>query len=40
MLARNARKVGQKIVQGIAFFKVVDKGLHGDTGARKDGSPA
>jgi hypothetical protein len=27
MLARNARKVGQKIVQGIAFFKVVDKAI-------------
>jgi len=40
MLAGNARKIGQKIVQRVALLEVIDKSLHGDTGTRKDGSPA
>ena len=40
VLTGNARKVDQKIVQRVAFFKVIDKSLHGDAGACKDGSTA
>ena len=40
VLTRHARKVRQKVVQRVPLFKIIDKSLHGDSGARKDGSPA
>jgi hypothetical protein len=40
VLARNARKVRQKVVQGIPLFKIVNEGLHRDPRPCKDGYPA